>query len=123
VLESPTRLSETRSTGTVHTSAKARITSVVIQIRIRDPDRHQNLTICSLAHCRPSLKISRKSIYKFLRKVANRQTNNDDYIYISSLAEVKRRKTLHHGRSDKTKKVESLHAHLTGSKITLSDRR
>jgi len=43
-----------RSTGTVQTSAKARLTSVAIRIRlrirIRDPDRHQNLTnYCSLA--------------------------------------------------------------------------
>jgi len=36
---------------------------------------HQNLTICSLAHCQPSLKISCKSVRKFLRKVANRQTD------------------------------------------------
>ena len=44
---------KTRSTGTVHTSAKARPTSVAIRIgmRIRDPDRHQNLIICSLARC------------------------------------------------------------------------
>jgi len=39
----------TRSTETVHTSAKAHLTSVVIQIRIRDSDCHQNLIICSLA--------------------------------------------------------------------------
>jgi len=43
-----------------------------------------------LAHCQPSLKISCKSVRKFLRKVANRQadrqTNNDENI--SSLAEV-----------------------------------
>ena len=67
----------TRSTGTVHTSAKARLTSVAIRIciQIREPDRHQNLTICSLAHCQPSLKISCKSVQKlFLCKVANRQT-------------------------------------------------
>jgi len=55
-----------------------------------DPDRHQNLIICSLAHCQPSLKILYKSIRTFLRKVVNRQTdrqtNNDDYI--TSLAEV-----------------------------------
>jgi len=57
-----------------------------------DPDRHQNLIFYSLAHCQPSLKISYKSVWKFLRKIANkqtktdRQTNNDDYI--SSLAEV-----------------------------------
>jgi len=51
----------TRSTGTVHTSANARLTSVAIRIRIRDPDRHQNLIICSLTHCQPFLKISCKS--------------------------------------------------------------
>jgi len=40
-----------------------------------DPDRHQNLIICLLAHCQPFLKISCKSVQKFLRKVANRQTD------------------------------------------------
>ena len=40
-----------------------------------DPDRHQYLIICSLAHCQPSVKILWKSVRKFLRKVANRQTN------------------------------------------------
>ena len=74
----------TRSTRTVHTSTTVRITSVAVRIRIRisirirDPDRHQNLGLiifCSLAHCQPSLKISCKSVRKFLRKVANRQTN------------------------------------------------
>ena len=63
----------------MHTSAKARLTSVAIRIRTRipsrDPDRHQNLNICSLAHCQPSLKIACKSVQKFLRKVANRQTD------------------------------------------------
>jgi len=71
-------------------SAKARLTSVTIRIRIRELHRHQNLIVCSLAHCQPSLKISCKSLWKFLRKVAykqtNKQTNNDDYM--SSLAEV-----------------------------------
>jgi len=78
----------------VHTSTKTHLTSATIRIQICiqicDPDRHQNLTISSLAHCQPSLKISCKSVCKFLRKVANRQTNrqtNDDD-YISSLAEV-----------------------------------
>jgi len=55
-----------------------------------DPDRHQNLTICSVAHCQPSLKISCKFVWKFLRKVANRQTNrqtNHDE-NITSLTEV-----------------------------------
>jgi len=58
---------KTRSTGTVHTSAKARLTSVA--------DRHQNLIICSPVHCQPSLKISCKSVWKFLCRVANRQTD------------------------------------------------
>jgi len=79
---------KTRSTGTVHTSAKARLTSVAIQTRIRDLDRHQNLIICSLAHCQPSLKISCKSVWKFLRKVANRQTNRQTTTKTTSLAEV-----------------------------------
>ena len=73
----------------VSTSAKARLR----RNRICDPDRHQNLIICN-SHCQPSLKISCKSVWNFLRKVPNRQTdkqinrqtNNDDYI--SSLAEV-----------------------------------
>jgi len=85
----------TRSTGTVHTSAKARLTSVTIRIRIhfriRDPDWHQNLTICSSVHCQPSPKISFKSGQKFLRKVANRQTDRQTTTirpYISPLAEV-----------------------------------
>ena len=74
----------TRSTGTVHTSAKARLISVAIRIRVCDPDRHQNLIICSLARChlslkiscecQPSLKISCKPAQKCERKVANRQT-------------------------------------------------
>ena len=70
-----------KSTGTVHTSAKARLTLlpilIRIPIRIRDPDCHQNLIICSLARCQPSLKISCKSVRSFLRKVANRQTDKD----------------------------------------------
>jgi len=64
----------TRSTRTVHTSAKACLTSVAIRIRIHDLDRHQNLIISSMAHCRPSLKISCKAVWKVLRKVTNRQT-------------------------------------------------
>jgi len=46
-----------------------------IRIQIRDPDRHQNFIICSLVHCQSSLKISCKSVQKFLRNVANRQTD------------------------------------------------
>jgi len=64
---------KTRSTGTVHTSAKARLASVAIRIRICDPDLHQNLIISSFPICQPSLKISCKSVRKFVRKVANRQ--------------------------------------------------
>jgi len=40
-----------------------------------DPDCHQNLIICSLARCQPSLKISCKSVWTFLHKVANKQTD------------------------------------------------
>ena len=39
--------------------------SVSIRIQIHDPDRHQNLIICSSTHCQPSLKISCKSIWSF----------------------------------------------------------
>ena len=78
----------TGNTETVHTSAKSRLTGVAIRIRIPvmicDPDRPRNLIICSLAYCQPSLKISCKSVQKFLHKVANRQTdkqtNSDDYM-------------------------------------------
>ena len=86
------RLLLTRSPETVHTSTKARFTSITILIHMQIPnlDRLQNIIICSFDHCRPSLKISCESFRKFLRKVANKQTdkqtNNDDYI--SSLPEV-----------------------------------
>jgi len=46
-----------------------------MRTRICDPDRHQNLIISSLAHCQLSLKISCKSIWKFLHKAANKQTD------------------------------------------------
>jgi len=59
----------TTSNGIVHTSAKTRLTW------IGDPDRHQSLIVCLLAHCQPSVKISCKSVRTFLRKVANRQTD------------------------------------------------
>jgi len=64
----------------VHISAKARLTSVVIWIRIRipDPDRHQNLIVSSLANSQPSLKISRKYVRKFLREVANKQRDKHE---------------------------------------------
>jgi len=56
-----------RSSGTVHTSAEARLTSVTIRIRIRirDPDRHQNLIICSSAHCQPSPKFHANPLGSF----------------------------------------------------------
>jgi len=55
-------------------------------------DRHQNLTICSPAHCQHSLKTSCKSVRNFFcaKLLTDRQTNrqrNDDN-YISSLAAV-----------------------------------
>ena len=63
-----------------------------------DPDHHQNLITCSMAHCQPSLKLSRKSVWKLLHKVAkrqtdqqtNRQTNNNENI--TYLAEVIKQK-------------------------------
>jgi len=66
----------------VHTSNKTCLTSVAI--RIHDPvaNRHQNLNICSLAHCQPFLKISCKSVQKFLHKVPNRQTNRQRQLHI-----------------------------------------
>ena len=70
-------ISNLKHTGAVHTSAKARLTTVAIWIgigiRIPDPIRYQNLTICSLVHCQPSLKITCKFVV--LRNVANRQTD------------------------------------------------
>jgi len=51
-----------------------RVIHTDIRIRIRDPRHHQNLIICSMAHCQHSLKISCKSVQKFLSKVGNRQT-------------------------------------------------
>jgi len=84
------KLQCTRITGTEHTSAKARLTSAAIwQISDMsvnharsvspnsdksekqylypdgDTDRHQNLTVCSVAQCQPSFKDSYKSVRKF----------------------------------------------------------
>jgi len=42
------------------------------------PNRYQNLIICSLAHSQPCLKILCKSVRKFLCKVVNRPTNNNN---------------------------------------------
>jgi len=52
------------------------------QCRDTDPDRHQNLIICSLAYCQLYLKISCKSVLKFLRKVASRQTDKQRRLHI-----------------------------------------
>ena len=60
--------------------------AIWICICICGHDRHQNLIISLLAHCQSSPRISCKSVHKFLRQVANRQTDNDDYI--SSLTDV-----------------------------------
>ena len=77
VTDSTNCITKTRSTGTVYTSTKARLTGIETRIRIQicEPDRYQNLTISSRVHCQPSLKISCKSVWKFLRKVDNRRTN------------------------------------------------
>jgi len=93
-------LINTKNTGTVPTSGKTRliiatIWRIIMSSRFMpidhfpsrnsdesekqslypdgDPDRHQNLIIRSLAHCQHSLKISCKSVWKFLQKAANRQ--------------------------------------------------
>jgi len=61
----------TRSTVPVHTSTKG------TSCQCCDMDQHhrQNLIICSLVHCRPSLKISCKSVWKFCTKLlTDRQT-------------------------------------------------
>jgi len=83
--DSVTNYKQTRSTGTAHIPVKARLTSIAIsQCGESARDRHQNLTICSVAHCQHSLGISCKSVWKFLRKVVNRQTdrqtNNNENI-------------------------------------------
>jgi len=57
----------TRSTGTVHTSAKARLTSVAI--RIAHTDRHQHWIICSFAHCQPSTKFHVNPFGRFCAKL------------------------------------------------------
>jgi len=73
---------KTRSTGTMHTSTKAHLTSVAILIRIqictwiREPDHHQNLIICSLAHCQPFLKFHANPFGNFCANLlTDRQTD------------------------------------------------
>jgi len=67
-------------------SVKARLTSVVIRIRIlirvRDPHGHQNLIICSVAHCQPPPKLSRKSVQKFFFAQTDKQTNKQRRLHI-----------------------------------------
>jgi len=58
---------------------------------IRDPHRQKNLVILIIGHWQPFLKIPCKSVWKFLRKVANSQKadkQTDDEENITSLAEV-----------------------------------
>jgi len=67
----------------VHTSTKARLTRVAI--RIRDPERQQNLIICSLPIANVPWKFYANPFGSFCTKLltgnqTNRQTNNDDYI-------------------------------------------
>jgi len=66
----------------MHTSVKARLTSVAI--RICDPDSQQNLIVCSLVHCQPSLEISCKSVHNFFypKLLTNRQTNKQQQLHI-----------------------------------------
>ena len=64
-----------RPLTTFRISQQRRIRKTILLYSDGDPDRHQNLVVCSLAHCKPSPKISCKSVRKFLREVANRQTN------------------------------------------------
>ena len=98
----------TRRTVAVHTSAKARLTSAAIR-RISmnecpltvsvspnsdesgkqspypdgDTDRHQNLTMCSLAHCQPSLKFHANLFGSFCAKLlTNRQTSHQRRLHI-----------------------------------------
>ena len=105
---------KTRSTGTVHTSAKARLTSAAIwrismSSRFTSINHVPYLPIVTNPENNPCIqtviriatkiwpfvqwlianlpwKYCANPFGSFLRKVANRQTNNDDYI--SSLAEV-----------------------------------
>jgi len=69
----------TRSTGTMHTSTKARPTSVAIQIQICDLDRHQNLVIVQgrlVSKTRQRSTFPENFIHiQFLHKVANKQAN------------------------------------------------
>jgi len=68
----------------VHTSAKARLTSIAlrtirIRIRIPDPDRHQNLIVCFIGPCTANLpsKFHANPYGSFCAKLltTDRQTN------------------------------------------------
>jgi len=79
--------SQTRSTGAVHTSAKARLTTVAIRIQIPHPDRHQNLTFFRWLIANLPWKFYANPLTSFCAKLpTDKETNNDDCI--SSLAEV-----------------------------------
>ena len=70
----------TRSTGTVHTSTKVHLTSIAI--RIRGPDRHQNLIICSFAHCQPSRKFPANPLSFYTKLLTDRQTDKQQQSHI-----------------------------------------
>jgi len=86
------KISGTRTTGTVHTCAKACLTSATTSVPPPGKsvhDDYQNLIICSLVHCQPPLKIHGNPFGSFCTKsITDKQkTNNDGNI--TSLAEVK----------------------------------
>jgi len=73
----------------LHTSAKARLPSVTIRIWIRifDPDRHQNLIVCSLDIANLPWTFHANPFGSFCAKLrTDKQTNNDKNII--SLAEI-----------------------------------
>ena len=52
-------------------------------IRIRDPDRHQNLIICSLVQCQPSRKFHANPFGNFCAKLlTDRQTDKQRQLHI-----------------------------------------
>jgi len=83
---------ETRNTGTVHTSTKARLTSVAIQYPdpwFGSPSKFNRLFIGPLPTFPENFMQIRSEVFAQSCQQTDRQTDNDDYI--SSLAEVIRR--------------------------------
>jgi len=62
---------------------KARLTSVAIRIRIRGPDRRQNLIIVHwlIAYFRENFMQIRSEVFAQSCYQTDRQTDNDDYIF------------------------------------------